>query len=167
MSTGLAIFTLIHVIISLVGIVSGFVVVYGLLMSMRLCRWTATFLTTTVLTSVTGFFFPVQHLMPSHVVGIISLVLLAIAIYARYPRNLAHAWRGIYVVTGMLALYLNVFVLIVQLFAKVPALKAIAPHQNEPPFKLTQLAVLLIFITLIAACMVRFHPHAEPEMVPV
>ena len=152
----LTIYTLIHVIISLVGIFSGFVVLFGLLAGKRLDGWTALFLTTTVLTSLTGFFFPFHHLMPSHVVGILSLVTLAVAIYARYARHLAVVWRKTYVITAMVALYLNVFVLIVQLFMKIPALKALAPTQTEPPFKLTQLAVLALFIVLTIAAAIRF-----------
>src|SRR6266480_1652232 len=114
-------FTLVHVMISLVGIVSGFVVVFGLLTGKRLDRWTALFLTTTVLTSVTGFGFPFDQLLPSHKVGIISLVALAIAIVARYALHLTGAWRRTYVISAALALYLNVFVLVVQSFEKAPA----------------------------------------------
>src|SRR6266404_2107877 len=128
----LKIYTLIHVAISLVGIFSGFVVLLGLLSGKRLDGWTALFLTTTVATSVTGFFFPVHHFMPSHVVGIISLIVLAVAIYARYNRALAGGWRKTYVIGAVIALYLNVFVGIVQAFQKVPALKALAPTQTEP-----------------------------------
>src|SRR2546422_7290377 len=122
-------FTLVHVMISLVGIVSGFVVVFGLLAGKRLDRWTALFLTSTVATSVTGFGFPFDHLLPSHKVGILSLLVLAVAIIARFVFHLAAAWRGIYVVSAVVALYLNVFVLVVQLFEKVPALRAMAPTQ--------------------------------------
>src|SRR5438105_13186940 len=126
-------FTLVHVMVSLVGIVSGFVVVFGLLAGKRLDRWTALFLTSTVVTSVTGFLFPFDHLLPSHKVGIISLVALAIAILARYPMQLAGGWRRTYVLSAVLSLYLNVFVLVVQLFLKVPSLKALASTQQEPP----------------------------------
>jgi uncharacterized membrane protein SirB2 len=141
-------FTLLHVLISLAGIGSGFVVVYGLLTGKRLDGWTATFLTTTALTSLTGFLFPVEHLLPSHVVGIISLVVLAVAILARYPLHLGRAWRWIYVVCAVLALYFNAFVAVVQSFLKVPALKALAPTQKEPPFLIAQLAVMALFIVL-------------------
>jgi hypothetical protein len=141
-------FTLIHVLISLAGIGSGLVVVYGMLAGNRLERWTKIFLATTVLTSVTGFFFPVEHLLPSHVVGVISLVVLTVAIVARYSLHLAGAWRWIYVVCAVLALYLNSFVGVVQSFLKVPALKALAPTQKEPPFLIAQLAVMAIFIVL-------------------
>jgi len=143
-----ATFTLVHVVISLIGIGSGLVVAFGLLNARRLDRWTALFLVTTVATSVTGFGFPYEHLLPSHKVGIISLVALTVAILARYSFHLAGAWRWIYVVTAMIALYLNVFVLIVQAFLKVPALKAMAPTQSEPPFLVTQLVVLAIFVAL-------------------
>ena len=143
-----ATFTLVHVVISLIGIGSGLVVAFGLLNARRLDRWTALFLVTTVATSVTGFGFPYEHLLPSHKVGIISLVALTVAILARYSFHLAGAWRWIYVVTAMIALYLNVFVLIVQAFLKVPVLKAMAPTQSEPPFLVTQLVVLAIFVAL-------------------
>ncbi len=139
-------FTLIHVLLSLAGIGTGFIVLYGLLTGKRLEGWTAIFLATTVLTSVTGFFFPVEHLLPSHVVGIISLVVLAVAILARYPLHLARASRWIYVVCAVLALYFNVFVAVVQSFLKVPALKAMAPTQKEPPFVVAQVVVLVLFV---------------------
>ncbi len=134
-----------HVVISLVGIGSGFVVLYGLLTTQRLDGWTALFLSTTSLTSITGFFLPAEHFMPSHVVGIVSLVVLAAAIPARYVGHLAGAWRQTYVVSSMIALYLNVFVLIAQLFQKVPALKALAPTQSEPPFLVAQVSALVLF----------------------
>src|SRR2546425_4159862 len=123
----LKIFTFVHVLISLAGIFTGFVVLLGLLSGKRLDSWTALFLTTTVATSVTGFFFPVQHFMPSHAAGIVSLLVLAVALYARYARGLTGVWRNVYVVSAIIALYLNVFVGIVQAFLKVPALKALAP----------------------------------------
>jgi hypothetical protein len=156
MSLGLTIFTLVHVVISLIGILSGLVVASGFLTAKRLDGWTPTFLGSTVLTSVTGFLFPFHGLLPSHVVGLISLVILALAIFARYGRELAGAWRTTYVLTAMLALYLNVFVLVVQLFQKVPALKAVAPTQTEPPFKVAQIAVLVLFVMLTILAAVRF-----------
>src|SRR3984893_6922218 len=149
-------FTLVHVVISLIGIGSGFVVSCGLLAGKRLNGWTALFLATTVATSVTGFGFPFDHLLPSHKVGIISLVVLAIAILARYPLLLAGAWRRIYVVSAAIALYLNVFVLVVQAFEKVPALRAMAPKQNEPAFLAAQLVVLAIFVVLTILATKRF-----------
>jgi len=144
----LATFTLVHVLISLVAIVSGLLVLYGLIKGKRFDGATAIFLATTVLTSLTGFLFPFTHLLPSHIVGIISLVVLAVAIVARYPLHLEGAWRWIYVVTAVLALYLNVFVLVVQSFLKIPAVHALAPTQKEPPFLIVQLIVLAISIVL-------------------
>jgi hypothetical protein len=139
--------TLLHVVISLVGIVSGLVVGFGLIGNKRLDGWTATFLVTTVLTSVTGFlFFPLKPFLPSHVTGIISLAFLAVALYARYGVAMAGGWRKTYVITAMISLYLNVFVLVVQLFLKVPALHALAPTQAEPPFAIAQGLVLLAFL---------------------
>jgi hypothetical protein len=156
MSFGLSLFTSVHVLLSLIGIVSGFVVVGGLIAAKPLPRWTTVFLASTVATSVTGFFFPFHHLLPSHVVGIVSLVVLAVAIIAYYPRHLVGIWRGIYVVSTVIALYLNVFVLIVQAFRKVPALNVLAPTQSEPPFKRTQAAVLVVFILLAVIAAIRF-----------
>ncbi len=152
----LAVYTLVHVVISLAGIFSGFVVLFGLLAGKRLDGWTKFFLITTVATSVTGFFFPLHGFTPAIGVGIISLLVLSIAIFARYPRQLAGRWRWIYVVTAMIALYLNVFVAIVQAFEKVPVLKALAPTQSEPPFKLTQLVVLALFVVLTIVGVIRF-----------
>src|SRR5215471_2497126 len=153
-------FTFIHVVISLLAIFSGFVVLVGMLTQKQLEGWTRFFLATTILTSVTGFFFPFHGVTPAIVVGIISLVVLVIAIYARYPRKLAGAWRKTYVISALLALYLNVFVLIVQAFQKIPALKAIAPTQNDPPFKLTQLVVLVTFIVLGILAAIRFRAES-------
>ena len=127
----LATYTMLHVAISLIGIFSGFIVLIGLLTKKRMNGWTAVFLTSTVVTSVTAFGFPFTHLLPSHKLAIISLVVLAIAILARYAFHMAGAWRDTYVITGMIALYLNVFVLVVQSFEKVPALKALAPTQSR------------------------------------
>ena len=158
-----ATYTLVHVLISLAGIGSGFVVMYGLLTGKRLDRWNALFLVTTVATSVTGFGFPFIHLSPAHKVGILSLVALAIAIVALYALHLAGAWRRTYVVCAALALYFNVFVLVVQLFEKVPALRALAPTQKEPPFLISQLAVLAIFVGLTIVVLKR--SHSEPVAV--
>ena len=149
-------FTAIHVILSLVGIGSGFVVLFGLLTARRLKGWTALFLATTVATSTTGFGFPFHQLLPAHKVGIVSLAVLVVAILARYTFRLAGAWRWIYVVAAVIALYLNVFVGIVQAFQKVPALKAAAPTQSELPFLLTQLAVLALFVALGIVAAIRF-----------
>ena len=153
--------TIVHVLISLVGIGAGFVMLFGMLRGQRLGQSTTIFLWTTVLTSVTGFFFPVDRFLPSHAVGIISLIVLPIAIVALYRRHLAGSWRWIFVVTALLAQYLNVFVLVVQLFQKVPALKAMAPTQTEPPFAVTQLVVLAAFVVLGVAAVIRF--RQEPS----
>jgi len=153
----LSTFTLIHVIISLAGIGSGFVVMYGMLNSSRLDGWTVISLTATVLTSVTGFFFPFEGLKPSYIVGGISLLVLAVAIWARYGGRLAGSAGWIYVVSAALALYLNCFVAVVQAFGKVPALKALAPTQAEPPFLVAQLVVLALFIWLTILTTKRFH----------
>ena len=153
-----ATYTLIHVIISLVGIVSGLIVLFAMFGGKRLDGMTALFLVTTVLTSVTGFGFPFEHLLPSHIVGMISLVVLAIAILARYSLNLAGKWRAIYVITTVMALYLNVFVLLVQSFLKVPALHAMAPKGNEPPFLIAQVVVMVLFIVLGILAVKKFHP---------
>lgn len=152
-----ATYTFLHVLISLIGIGSGLVVMFGLLTGKRLDGLTAIFLATTVLTSVSGFGFPFEHLLPSHIVGIISLVILAVAIAARYVFRLAGAWRWIYVVGAATALYLNVFVLVVQSFMKVPALRALAPTQKEVPFLIAQLAVLLVSFGFTILAVKRFH----------
>lgn len=154
-----ATYTLLHVLISLIGIGSGVAVVVGFFRAKPVNVITAAFLTSTVLTSVTGFGFPFQHLLPSHIVGLLSLAILAIAIPARYVFGMAGAWRWIYVVGAMLALYFNVFVLVVQSFEKVPALKALAPTQKEPPFAVTQLVVLVGFVVLTIFAVRRFHPN--------
>ena len=155
-----AAYTAIHVALSLVGIVSGFVVVLGLLSGKRLNGLTALFLASTVATSLTGFGFPFHQLLPAHKVGILSLVVLAVAILARYVLHLAGAWRWIYVVCAVMALYLNVFVLVVQGFLKVPALKAMAPTQSEPPFLVAQLILLVLFIVLTIFAVRRFRGEA-------
>jgi hypothetical protein len=126
---------------------------YGLLIGKRLDGATAIFLAGTVATSVTGFGFPFDHLLPSHKVGIISLVILAVAILARYGLRLAGAWRRVYVICAAIALYLNVFVAVVQAFLKIPALTALAPTQAEPPFAIAQLVVLALFIALTVVAM--------------
>ena len=154
-----ATFTALHVLISLVGIGSGLVVVFGFLSGNRLDRWTAVFLATTALTSITGFAFPFDRLLPSHILGVLSLVLLTFAIPARYLFALAGPWRPIYVIGSVLALYLNVFVFIVQCFEKIPALREIAPTQKEPPFVVAQLAAFVLFAALTVFATVRFHPE--------
>jgi hypothetical protein len=151
-------FTVFHVIISIVALLAGLVVLYGLLRGQKFETWTALFLATTVLTSVTGFFFHAANFLPSHVFGILSLVVLAVAILGLYVYHLAGAWRWIYVGGVVLALYLNVFVAVVQAFQKLPTLQPLAPTQSEPPFLLTQLVVLAIFVWLGIAAAKKFRP---------
>src|ERR1700728_323936 len=153
-------FTILHVIISLVGIVSGIFVLSGLLGSNRMPGWTALFLLTTILTSATGFGFPFTGLLPSHVVGILSLVLLAIACIALYGMKLSGAWRWVYALTALLSLYFNVFVLVIQSFLKIPFLHALAPSvpPSEPPFAAVQGLVLLFFVIVITGAVRRFRP---------
>ena len=160
----LQIYTVIHTLLSLVAIVTGFVVLFGLLGSKRLDGSTKWFLITAVATTVTGFFFPFHSLTPAFMLGIISLVVLAVTIYSRYPKNLTGPWRWIYVIGAVISLYFNVFVLIVQLFEKVPALHAMAPTQTEQPFKLTQLAVLALFILFTIIAAIRFRPQVVPSV---
>jgi hypothetical protein len=152
-------FTTLHVIISLIGILSGFIVLYGLFSGKKLGGWTALFLATTVLTSVTGFLFSATTVLPSHIVGGISLVVLAIAIFALYVRHLAGAWRWIYVVTALTALYLNAFVGVVQAFQKVPFLSPLAPTQSEPPFVIAQVGLIAVFIVIGILSVRRYHPE--------
>jgi hypothetical protein len=156
----LSTFTMVHVVISLIAIVSGIIVMFGLLGSRRMPGLTAIFLLFTILTSATGFLFPFEKLLPSHMIGILSLALLAIACFALYGTKLAGAWRWVYVVTAMISLYLNVFVLIIQAFLKVPALHALAPSvpPSEPPFAILQGIVLLFFVIVIIGAVRRFRP---------
>jgi hypothetical protein len=146
MSLGLPLFTLFHVLLSLVGIGAGLVVVYGLLTQKRYDTMIAVFLATTLLTSVTGFGFPFERFLPSHAFGIVSLLILPLAIVGLYVYRLQGAWAWLYVVSSVTALYLNCFVLVVQLFLIVPSLKALAPTQSEPPFAIAQGAVFLLFV---------------------
>lgn len=155
-------FTLLHVAITLVAIVSGVIVLFGMLGAHRLPGWTALFLLTTILTSVTGFMFPIQGFTPALGVGIISLVILAIALLALYGRRLAGAWRWIYVATAVTALWFNVFVLIVQSFQKIPGLHALAPTQAEPPFLIAQAAAFAAFLVLGIMAAFKFRPAAIP-----
>jgi hypothetical protein len=149
-------FTLIHVVISVVGIITGLVAVGGLAAGTRLAGWTAVFLLTTMLTSVTGFGFPFTQPSPAHVVGALSLAVLAVCLAALYWQKLAGKWRAAYVVTAVVSLYLNVFVLVAQLFAKTPALAQLAPTQQEAPFAATQIGVLLLFVWLGVAALRGF-----------
>jgi hypothetical protein len=153
-------FTLIHVVISLIGIGTGLVAVAGMINNRLLKQWTAIFLVTTVLTSVTGFMFPFKGVTPGIILGAISLVVLLPTMLALFMFHLAGAWRWVYAAGAVMALYFNVFVLIVQSFQKVPALKALAPHQTEPPFVVTQGIVLVAFLVAGVMAVKRFHPAA-------
>jgi len=158
-------FLQLHVLISLIGIVSGFVVMYGLLLAGRpFGGWTALFLAATVLTSVTGFPLPPFGFDPPRAVGLLSLLLLALAIAALYAFHLAAAWRWIYIGAATVALYLNVFVGVIQGFQKLPFLHALAPTQSEPPFVVAQVAVLVIFVALGIFAVKRYHPGLKPRM---
>jgi hypothetical protein len=152
-------FTLVHVIISLIAIASGLIVLFGMFGGNRMSGMTALFLLTTILTSVTGFLFPISGFTPAIGFGIISLVLLALAVLGLYVFRLAGAWRWIYVVTAVIALYLNVFVLVVQSFQKLSFLQPLAPTQSEPPFAIAQGIVLLLFIVAGVVAVRRFHPE--------
>jgi hypothetical protein len=155
--------TIVHVAISLVGIGAGFVVMWGLLVSKRLNTWTAIFLAATTATCVTGFFFPIEGFTPALALGILSLIVLAPALAARYYYDLAGPWRRTYVITAMIAQYLNVFVLIAQAFQKIPWLRERAPTQSEPPFTLTELVTLVLFIAYTTLAAVRFRPEPRAE----
>ena len=155
----LQIYTIVHTLVSLVAIFTGFVVLFGLLAGNRLDAWTRWFLITAVATTVTGFFFPFHGFTPAIKLGIISSFVLIVTIYARYAKHLAGAWRWIYAVGAVISLYFNVFVLIVQSFEKIPALHGMAPTQTERPFKLTQLIALAVFILLTIISVIRFHPE--------
>jgi hypothetical protein len=152
-------YTVLHTILSLIGIAAGFIALFGMFSGKLLKTWTWIFLFTTILTSATGYGFPVTGLMPSHIFGAISLIVLAAALYALYGKRLSGAWRWIYVVTAMIALYLNSFVGVVQAFQKLPPLQPLAPTQSEPPFQIAQLALLLVFIILGFFAVRKFHPE--------
>lgn len=145
-----------HVLISLLAIGAGFVVAFGLLTSKRLDHWTALFLSTTLATSLSGFCFPFHGITPAIITGIISLLILAVIGYARYRRHLTGWWAKVYAAGSVMVLYFNVFVLVVQSFQKIPALKDLAPTPNELPFQITQLVVLVIFVMLGLAATIRF-----------
>jgi hypothetical protein len=150
-------FTTIHVLLSLVGIGSGLVVLYGLITGKRFDRWTLLFLSTTVLTSVTGFLFPNEHITPGIVVGILSIIVLVLAIAARYLLGLAGRWRRTFTISSTVALYFNCFVLLAQGFQKVPFLHALAPHGNEPAFGIAQGLLLVAFLVLGTLAAKRFN----------
>src|SRR5215469_3514144 len=155
------VFLQIHVIVSLIGIASGLVVAYGLLNDKLLRGWTELFLATTILTSVTGFPLAPFGFDPPRAIGTISLVLLAAAVAALYIFRLAGAWRWIYIVSAVAALYLNVFVGVVQSFQKLPFVRALAPTQSEPPFAIAQFGALALFLVWGFLAVRRFHPEAK------
>lgn len=159
-TSALPTFTIVHVAISLAAIASGFVILFGMIANQRLDGWTAFFLATTVATSATGFGFPIKGMTPGIAFGIISLVVLAAVIYARYPRHLVGVWRKVFVIGTVFAFYLNLVVLIVQSFQKVPGLHALAPTQSEPPFMAAQIVSMVAFIVLGTLAVKRF--RAEP-----
>ena len=140
--------TAFHVLLSLIGIVSGVVVLIGLLTNRRLDGWTSTFLVTTVLTNATGFLFPVDRFTPGHAIAIVSLTALTFAILARHKFHMKGGWARVYAITAVASLYFNVFVLVAQMFAKIPALHTLAPTQSSPAFAISQLAVLIVFVAL-------------------
>src|SRR6202795_959904 len=156
----LSAFTTLHVVISLIAIVAGIIVMFGMLGSNKMPGLTAIYLLFTILTSATGFLFPFEKLLPSHIIGILSLVLLAIACIALYGMKLSGAWRWIYAVTAMIALYFNIFVLIIQSFLKIPALTVLAPGNppSGPAFAVVQGLVLLFFVLVIIGVVRRFRP---------
>ncbi|HEY3767663.1 MAG TPA: hypothetical protein VGN44_03230 [Candidatus Angelobacter sp.] len=154
----LATYTQIHVAISLIGIGSGLIVVFGMMSGKRMDGLTALFLITTALTSITGFFFPFEHITPGIILGILSLIVLAICIPARYTFHLAGTWRATYVITAVIALYFNCFVLVAQSFLKIPSLHALAPTGKEPPFAIAQGILLVLFIVLGVMATKKFHP---------
>ena len=154
-------FTLIHVALSLIGIATGFVVVAGMFGSNRLTGWTGVFFSTTILTSATGFFFSHDQILPSHIVGALSLVVLAIALFAFYRYRLEASWRWIYVITALTALYFNVFVGVVQAFQKVDFLHALVSTQSDAPFVIAQVAVFVAFVVIAVIALRSFHPAAH------
>ena len=159
-------YTLIHVVLSLVGAIAGLVVVGGLMAGVRFNRWTGLFLATTVLTSVTGFGFPFVKLLPSHIVGVVSLLVLPFAIAALYWKRLAGIWREVFVVLSVLALYLNAFVLLAQFLQKIPVLAAIAPNPQAPAFAATQVLVLVLFVGLGWAAVKGFRNAPAASLTP-
>jgi hypothetical protein len=164
MSTSILVLTIVHVAISLVAIASGFVVAFGMLKGKRCERWTQVFLVMTGLTSITGFMFPISGMTPALGTGIVAMLVLPIAVIGRYIKHLAGHWRWMYVISAMFSLYLNVFVLVVQLFLKVPPLHDVAPTQQEPPFAIVQLVVLLTFVVWTTLAIRHFRgasPHQQ------
>ena len=159
MILGLSPLVFIHTLVSLVAIVVGFVVLKGLFDNKRLDGWTRTFLATILFTNASGFILPATKILPSHIVGVVGLVVVLVAYYARYSGKMAGKWRAVYVGTAVASLYFDCFVLVAQLFAKVPALKAMAPTQSEPPFAIAEGIVLALFIWAGVVALRRFHPQ--------
>lgn len=159
--------TIVHVAVSLVGIVTGSVVLQALIANRQRDHWTAAFLASTILTNATGFLFPFEKFLPSHALAIISLVVLLVAVVARYGRMLAGGWRLTFVISSVFALYVNVFVLVVQLFLKVPSLRTLAPTQTEPVFALTQLLVLGSFLAAGTLAARSYRPNHLPTVASV
>ena len=155
-------FTLFHVILSLAGIGFGFIVVYALVTAKLWGSVTMLFLATTALTSLTGFFFHRDHILPSHIVGAISLLVLAVTALALYSFRLRGMWRVVFVVGATVSLYFNVFVLVAQAFLKIPSLHALAPNGSEPPFAIAQAVVLLAFVVIGVTAARRFRPIVAP-----
>jgi hypothetical protein len=153
-----ATFTALHVAISLIAILSGLLVVFAMFASRPVRGLTALFLATTILTSVTGFMFPIHGFTPGLGTGVVSLLILAAAVAGLYVFHLTGAWRTIYIICAAAALYFNVLVLIVQAFQKVPSLQALAPTQSEPPFLIAQSVALVLFIILGFVAVKKFHP---------
>jgi hypothetical protein len=162
MILGMSPLLFVHVVLSLIGIVSGLVVLAGFLRGEQRDGWVAIFLLTTLATSLTGFPLPADRFLPSHAVGILSVIVLAAALAALYLFRLAGPWRSIYVIASVTALYLNVFVLVVQFFRKIPALHALAPTESEPPFAIAQGLVLILFVALGIAATRAFRRSAAP-----
>ena len=158
MILGMTPLVLIHTLVSLVAIVVGFVVLKGLFDNKRLDGWTRAFLATILFTNASGFILPATRILPSHIVGVVGLVVVLVAYYARYSAKMAGKWRAVYVGTAVASLYFDCFVLVAQLFAKVPALKAMAPTQSEPPFAIAQTIVLLIFVWIGVRAVRRLRP---------
>jgi hypothetical protein len=158
----LSTYTTLHVLISLIGIGSGFIVLYGLINGKLLSPWNVVFLVTTILTSLTGFGFPNDKVTPGIILGVLSMIVLAIALVALYLFHLRAGWRRTYAITAMIALYFNVFVLIAQTFEHVPTFHALAPTGTETPFKVAQTLLLVLFAVLITAAAKKFHTPLVP-----
>lgn len=154
---------LLHVIISLAGIATGLVVLFGLIAGKRMNGWTAAFFVTNIATSVSGYVIPADRLLPSHIVGVLALAALGVGLLGRYQRGMSGRWRATYIVSSSVATYLNVFVAVVQAFQKVPALHALAPTQSEPPFAIAQAVVLIIFVMLTVMATRAFH-EVQPAL---